>query len=229
MSQSPEERPDRSASSSLTGPSVVTAVCLVLCLGLLLALAPDSSTLAALGAEAEASSPTVGRDEALARARESADALTRDLMGHLTRELSEGGPGRAIQTCSRIAQEIAERHSVDPVQGQIRLRRVSRKVRNPADEPTAYEMEQLEHLAELHRHGDLPEETVEVVERGGERTLHYLRPITVQPMCLQCHGDPETFAPEVHRILAELYPDDQAVGYEVGDLRGAISLAVPLD
>jgi len=173
------------------------------------------------------------REEAVAqarvRARAAADALTKDLMGTLMSELSQGGPGAAIRVCSEVAPKIAAEHST----GGLTVRRVSRKVRNPADRPDPWEAAQLDRLAELAGRGELPAEVVEVIDGTGNgagvRTLRYLRPITVKPLCLQCHGDPSGFAPEVRRVLAERYPDDEATGYAAGDLRGAVSVTVALD
>ena len=62
----------------------------------------------------------------------------------------------------------------------------------------------------------------------GSYQLQYLRPLLVQRACLACHGDPATFSPEVRAVLARRYPQDRATGYAVGDLRGAVSVRVPL-
>jgi len=57
-----------------------------------------------------------------------------------------------------------------------------------------------------------------------------MRPIFIAaPVCLQCHGEPAKLAPGVAEALKELYPDDQATGYSLGDLRGAISIRIPLE
>ncbi|MBI3082695.1 MAG: DUF3365 domain-containing protein, partial [Gemmatimonadetes bacterium] len=75
----------------------------------------------------------------------------------------------------------------------------------------------------------LPEEFVEVIRApDGTYELQYLRPILVDRRCLACHGDPATFIPEVRAVLAQRYPEDRATGYAVGDLRGAVSVRVPL-
>jgi hypothetical protein len=46
--------------------------------------------------------------------------------------------------------------------------------------------------------------------------------------CLACHGSPKQFDVAVADLLREKYPDDRAVGYKVGDLRGAVSVRVKL-
>jgi hypothetical protein len=42
------------------------------------------------------------------------------------------------------------------------------------------------------------------------------------PLCLTCHGNGDQIPKEVTEALAKLYPDDQATGYALGDLRGAL-------
>jgi hypothetical protein len=224
----PMNPPKTPPARSGPGPLVLLtglAIGLAAVLAALLLLAPNAGGVGPPDA-GEASGVT-SREHALDRARAAADALTRDLKTTLTAEMSAGGPGAAIRVCSEVAQEIAAEHSTDG----LTVRRVSRKARNPADRPDLFEADQLGRLAELHARGELPKEVIEVIEvvgaGDGDRTLRYLRPITVQPLCLRCHGDPEDFTPEVRRVLAERYPDDEATGYGAGDLRGAVSVTVP--
>lgn len=163
--------------------------------------------------------------EALEQARAAGRALGTELMGALLGELKEGGPVRAVRVCSEVAQKTAAAHSTDTTT----VRRVSLKVRNPADRPDDWERAQLQRLEELHRQGELPGEVAEARQEDGQRVLRWLKPIVVAEMCLQCHGAPESFQPEVRELLAERYPDDEAVGYQAGDLRGAISVRMELE
>jgi hypothetical protein len=157
--------------------------------------------------------------EALASAREVADALGSELVTTLVKELAAGGPAQAINVCREMAPEIAAKHSTDGVQ----VRRVSLKYRNPADAPDDFEAAKLEELEAAHANGELPEEVVEI---DGQGRMRYLRPIVVKTPCLKCHGDAASIDPAVREILDEHYPDDLAVGYQAGDLRGAISIVV---
>lgn len=210
-------------------PVAVLLTVLALAMGLTWAIAPegraqDAAQPAEEGA-AQGSAEASGEALAVARARAAADALAADLMSALRAELEAGGPGAAIRVCSEVAQEIAALHST----GGTTVRRVSRKPRNPADRPDAYEQARLEAWAEIMEAGEaLPADAIERVETEAGPVLRAMRPITVKPLCLQCHGDPEGFSPEVREVLAERYPEDEAVGYEAGDLRGAISVTVPL-
>ena len=54
-----------------------------------------------------------------------------------------------------------------------------------------------------------------------ERSYKYYKPIFVMDACTKCHGkEGETLNDEAYAKIASLYPEDQATGYEVGDLRG---------
>ncbi len=158
-------------------------------------------------------------DRALERAHEAADALTAELAGVLGEELQRGGPASAIEVCSEVAQEMAAAHSTRGLD----VRRVSLKARNPADQPDAFERTWLKRWEEDLRSGGEVSEHVEIVDG---KTLRYLRPVFIASVCLQCHGDPSTLVPEVRRLIDDSYPQDSALGYAVGDLRGAVSVRV---
>ncbi len=56
----------------------------------------------------------------------------------------------------------------------------------------------------------------------GDRLFRYMRAIPVGEMCLTCHGtDVRT---DVKAEIARLYPEDKALGFKLGELRGAFSL-----
>lgn len=162
--------------------------------------------------------------EAEATARQAADGLGRDLMGLLLAKLAEAGPGAAIAYCADSAQARTASIGTTGVQ----IRRVSMKPRNLANAPEAFEEELLDVLAQQYAAGRMPPDTSIWIGTGADRELRHLRPIIVQQPCLACHGNPEEFAPEVRKVLAERYPDDQATGYAAGDFRGAISVQVSL-
>jgi hypothetical protein len=160
----------------------------------------------------------------LEQARRTATALGQDLAGLVFATMQAEGPAAAVRVCSEVAQERTAAHAAEGVY----VRRVSDRLRNPHNRPDDAEERELERMRTLDAAGELPPEIVRVVRRGAERSLHLLRPIRVQPGCLACHGDAGDIAPEVRQILADRYPEDRAVGYAAGDLRGAISVRVPV-
>ena len=62
----------------------------------------------------------------------------------------------------------------------------------------------------------------------GRESLRYLKPLVANAMCLTCHGTSETIPPDVAEALADHYPDDRGTGFDVGDVRGAITIQIPL-
>jgi hypothetical protein len=158
-------------------------------------------------------------------ARAVADSLGDELMGLLGAALVQGGPALAIHICADSAQVRTLRHWKNGVY----IRRVSDRVRNVDDTPDALERQVLQDLAEAGREQRLPRELVQVIRApDGSHEVQYLRPLLVDERCLPCHGDPAGFDPEVRAVLARRYPKDRATGYAVGDLRGAVSVRVPL-
>ena len=142
--------------------------------------------------------------------------------------LKDGQPAAALRVCASVAQNIARRHE----QQSWRVRRVSEKIRNPADSPDAKELAVLRAWQGEKKAGRLTPitERQEIVTEGGRHYVHYMRPIFIAgPVCLQCHGAPDKLAPGVADALKELYPHDQATGYAVGDLRGAVSVKIPIE
>lgn len=69
----------------------------------------------------------------------------------------------------------------------------------------------------------------EVVNDNNHRYFRYTKGIRVQALCLKCHGQEQDISPNVKKLLNEHYPDDRATGYNVGDLRGTISIKTQLD
>jgi hypothetical protein len=163
---------------------------------------------------------------ALAKAKSAAEGLMKDLIGLLFSTLEAEGPAGAVRICADVAQERTANHAREG----IYIRRVSQKVRNPANRPDAVELQKLEEFEALHRQKQLPAEAAEVrANPDGSRQLQYLRPIVVMEKCLACHGPREQIQPAVRELLGRRYPGDRAVGYQAGDFRGAVSVRVTLE
>jgi hypothetical protein len=140
----------------------------------------------------------------------------RDLQQALKEGLAQG-PAQAIDACRVRAPEIAEARSRDGV----RVGRTSHRLRNPANVGPHWVRPILE--AYVDDPSDRAPRTVSLPD-GREG---YVEPIPVQPLCLTCHG--ENLAPEVASRIVELYPEDRAVGFHVGDLRGVFWIEYPAE
>jgi hypothetical protein len=101
------------------------------------------------------------------------------------------------------------------------LRQISSKYRNPDNKPDKFEEKA---LIEFQKDKNLSEyKGVDKV--NGQKVLRYLIPLYIEEACLKCHSAKET----IPEFIQEDYPEDKATDYAFGDLRGAISVTVPVD
>ncbi len=147
------------------------------------------------------------RERALARGSEVLGPFKRELQQALREGMAEG-TAAAISACRVRAPQIAERLSRDGV----RVGRTSHRLRNPANAGPGWVAPLLAAYLD-----DPGERAPRAVPLGGGRA-GYVEPILVQPLCLGCHGG--SLAPDVAARIRELYPEDRAVGFAAGDLRG---------
>lgn len=141
------------------------------------------------------------------RARAALAPLKNGLRAALQEALAEG-PEHAIRVCRVEAPAIAAAASREGV----RVGRTSHRLRNPANAPEPWMEPLLEHYVSQ------PEDREPRLRDLGDGRFGYVEPIDTQAPCLTCHG--AVIAPEVAARLAELYPEDRATGFAVGELRG---------
>ena len=150
-----------------------------------------------------------------ASAEDSDLVLGAELLAPLKADLKQAlmggmkeGPVSAITACKDKAPAITNALSVDGIE----IGRTSHRLRNPANVAPDWADDILQ--AYLQESSD---RTPAIVHLPDDR-LGYVEPIMLQAMCLACHG--EILSPEVATRIEAAYPDDQATGFEVGDLRG---------
>jgi len=116
---------------------------------------------------------------------------------------------------SRISKDFANWN-----QSGILFNNVSDKPRNPGNRADRFEM------AAITWFRANPRETqrmLDIADDKGIQYLHYTAPIWVEPSCLVCHGAVEAAPPSIREKYAAAY------GYQVGDLRGVVSIKIPLE
>jgi hypothetical protein len=148
-------------------------------------------------------SPT---EEQKAKMIAAKDRLFAQLTGRLMEVMAAQGPVAAIAVCKSEASEIAK--SVGQQEG-VKIGRTALKLRNPKNQPPSWS-ESLIAAAT-----DQP--TFLTLDDGRGAAL---LPIKLKALCLLCHGPADQIMPEIKDQLATHYPDDQATGFEEGDLRG---------
>lgn len=159
----------------------------------------------------------------LQESRKISQEFVQKLGGTLKKELEAGGAEKAIMVCKEVAPALSKSYSTD---GKV-VKRVSLKARNQnLGVPDAWEKEVL-HGFERAQHEGKPAAELELSSVTNEedgRWFRYMKALPTQPMCLQCHGEHADIQPNVSNRLAAEYPQDAAVGYGLGEIRGAISI-----
>jgi hypothetical protein len=69
-------------------------------------------------------------------------------------------------------------------------------------------------------------EVNEIVSKNKKKTFRYMKAIPTQEPCILCHG--KNIAPSITKKLNGLYPNDQATGFQVGEIRGAFTVKIKL-
>lgn len=187
---------------NLTGKLPKGATLLILLAGIWLFLAACRGT-----------TPEVSQQE-LSRAQETLQPFKEQLLDALMTSL-EAGPANAIAICRERAPEIAAALSVSGVE----MGRTSHRLRNRENAPLHWVKPLLAAYLEN------PNEEGPMALYVDDKTIGYVEPIRTVSFCVACHG-PAVDA-ELLGEIRSLYPEDEATGFQTGDLRGLFWLKIP--
>ena len=138
-----------------------------------------------------------------------------NMSGKLKSTIQENGAIEAIQYCRVEAVPLTTALEEEG----IKISRTSSRYRSPYNAPSEEAKKILSKFENEKANGQKSET---VVHRSADGTIHYYKPIYMQALCLNCHGDPGiNVSDEVVTQLKELYPEDKALGYKMNDMRGA--------
>lgn len=159
--------------------------------------------------------PPVDKAVLVEQAKAAVQALGGALKAELEAAVKTGGPVAALSVCRIKAPELAKAISAE--QGMA-VKRVSLKNRNPVmGAANEWQTNVLNDFETRKAAGEDPATLAyaEVVDHE----FRFMKAIPTAAVCLGCHGT--NLSPALTAKLTELYPQDQAVGYKEGDLRGA--------
>jgi PAS domain S-box-containing protein len=140
---------------------------------------------------------------------------TRDYLSrHVTNEPETNTALIPQVAASKIAEQITRG-------SHYYVRQVSQRYRNPDNRPDSYETAQLKTFIT-----GTPHETWQVTTESEKKSLRFLSPMVADQSCLSCHGSYES-AP---RYIQARFPKGHfSYGYQVGEVIGAVSVAVPME
>ena len=143
---------------------------------------------------------------------------TFDTLSHsLQNAIAEMGAEKAISYCQVNAYPLTDTYASD----SVIIRRTALKYRNPANKPTADEERILKLFASQKEKGIVNDSLKAITEKEANGTIHFYKPIILQPMCVNCHGNKSDLSQAaLWKTMDSLYPTDMAFGFKPGDLRG---------
>ena len=162
--------------------------------------------------------PQADLTEAQAAQFEAADGARKAMFGGLMERLmaamQDGGAPVAIEVCQEVAPAIAAETGATK---NLRIGRTSFRLRNPDNTAPAWAAPYV-----AARQADPV-----VLHNTKDGSLAALFPIVLKAECVQCHGPKDSLDPAVRAALDGAYPQDEATGFEAGDLRGWFHATVP--
>lgn len=169
--------------------------------------------------------PSVIEEQVIRVGQTAAAELMTELKAHLQGALAQGDLTAAFEACAVLAQPLTA-EAQDKLPQGVSVKRAASRFRNPANAPDGWEARALAYFeTQLSEKEALPANFCQFDKDNHE--YRYNQPLTVQKLCLHCHGDPNQMDPGVRESLLENYPQDRAVGYAEGDFRGIIRVSIP--
>lgn len=138
------------------------------------------------------------------------------------------GVAEAIPVCKELAPALIKEKRQETGWD---IRRVSLKTRNAErGTPDLWEARQLADFNIRAANGESAGalEKSEIVSIDGLPVFRYMKALPVSEACLKCHGPAEGLDAGLKAKLTESYPNDQAKGYSIGQVRGALTVKRPL-
>ncbi|MES0490283.1 MAG: DUF3365 domain-containing protein [Leptospirales bacterium] len=167
--------------------------------------------------------------------QEAISQLAPAMMKNLHEKVQSEGYAGAVEFCNIFSprhgkqknQEILEEFKKTYGVEEFSIRRISLKNRNPKAAPDKTMTEVLQTWEDdLQKN---PAGPVQLETKTYYEDDHYttMTPIRIPGnFCLGCHGTPETRDTKAYTKIKELYPEDKATDYSVGDLRGAFVVKI---
>ncbi len=164
-------------------------------------------------------------EKQLTESREATKQLGSHLKQKLSQSMQANGPIEAMDVCNIEAEGIAANISNNL---GLEVGRTSLKLRNVKNASDDWENEILHYFEQQKQSGAEIKnlEIYEVTKDQDGKWFRYMKAIPTSEVCLICHG--ETIAQPIQEKLHTLYPDDQATGFNIGDIRGAFTVKLKM-
>jgi len=132
------------------------------------------------------------------------------LLQNVGEAIQKGGTDYAVEFCNIQAMPLT-----DSIANHLNvyIQRLSDKNRNPANTIQT----QMDSIA----WEKMKSEKTDFIEENKSGEVYYYKPILIaMPTCIKCHGGKTDITKSTQKMIAQKYPNDKAIGYQMGDLRG---------
>lgn len=155
-------------------------------------------------------------DQFVKEAGSLATDLKQSLMKNLSDKISKEGVVAAVPFCHANVKSIAKGAAKERIE-KYEFGRTSHKIRNVSNNPQPWSVNYLKEF-EGKKKGEIAKSHIVHKLENGKRI--YMEPLYVEAKCLLCHGD--KVSTDVSSKIKELYPEDKATGFKLGEFRGFI-------
>ena len=150
-------------------------------------------------------------------AKEAIENVGGKLKHTLMQKVKTGGFANAADFCSTEAGKLAKEASKSLPNG-VSVQRITNKPRNSLNKATLDHLKVLSSIDAELKKGNTPQM---IVKKLSANHYQVYKPLIMAGKCLNCHGDNSTRNKEAYKIIQAKYPNDKAIGYKKGELRGA--------
>jgi hypothetical protein len=140
----------------------------------------------------------------------------------LKKAIKTKGLEHAVEFCAVKAPEITKK--INQQNKEWTIKRVSLKNRNPSAKPDNWERKVLKMFDKRQSNGESAKKMAYSEMVNGE--FRFMKAQGVQGVCLSCHS--KNIAKNIKSAIDKHYPNDKAIGYSLGQIRGAFSLSKKL-
>lgn len=145
------------------------------------------------------------------------------LKSTLQHGMKASGAAASVSLCNIQAPAITQASSAEKNGTDWTVTRTSLNIRNPDNMPSSWIESLLHDFDERKKQG----EDVSSISHSEVRDnqFYFVKAIPTEAGCVACHGG--EVSSEVKAKLTELYPNDRATGYNIGEIRGAFIASKP--
>ncbi|SFV64266.1 Cytochrome c family protein [hydrothermal vent metagenome] len=124
----------------------------------------------------------------------------------------------ALSFCTGSAENITKEVN-SKLPAYAKVRRTALKVRNATtNRADATDKKVMQAYQDAIKEKTFTPKDIKVIEEGNVTRIY--KPLITKNVCLKCHGD--NLNPKLSEALKSAYPNDKAIGFKEGELRGVI-------